>query len=80
MAGGRDFADYELMKFKLNHLLSQKKDIEIISGGARGADSLGERYAKERQHCGDKTFTAEAQIQLSLLADEKRKRERGKES
>ena len=49
IAGTRDFQDYELLReyadFKLSNITG---DIEIISGGARGADALGERYARER--------------------------------
>jgi hypothetical protein len=50
IAGGRDFNDYELLKEKVDYILSNKpKDnIEIVSGTARGADILGERYAKEK--------------------------------
>ena len=50
IAGGRDFNDYELLKTKVDNILSQKKKthkIYILSGKARGADSLGERYANE---------------------------------
>lgn len=43
--GSRTFNDYELLKNEVDKYL---EDITcIISGGARGADSLGERYAKE---------------------------------
>ena len=48
LAGGRDFNDYDLLKLKLDFLLQNKTDVEIVSGAARGADSLGERYAKEK--------------------------------
>ena len=51
IAGSRDFSDYELLTIVCDHMLSEKiktNNIVIISGGARGADSLGERYAKER--------------------------------
>lgn len=50
IAGGRDFNDYELLKKKCDYYLSNidKSNIVIISGMARGADSLGERYAQER--------------------------------
>lgn len=48
VAGSRDFNDYDLLVKKLDFLLQNKKDIEIVSGNARGADALGERYAKER--------------------------------
>ena len=49
IAGGRDFDDYALMKRKLDHLFSKRMPDEIVSGGARGADALGEDYSKE---CG----------------------------
>lgn len=46
IAGGRDFNDYDLLMKKVNSLLrNQYEGIEVVSGGARGADSLGERYA-----------------------------------
>ena len=51
VAGSRDFNNYELLKQKCDTLLSQKRlthSIVIISGTARGADRLGERYAAER--------------------------------
>lgn len=52
VAGSRSFTDYSLLERKLDILLSRKVErgepIEIISGGARGADALGERYPRER--------------------------------
>jgi hypothetical protein len=50
VAGSRGFNDYNLLKLKLDSLLRSKTDEEvvIVSGGAYGADQLGERYAKER--------------------------------
>ncbi len=48
IAGGRDFNDYSLLKQKCDIILKEKKNIEIVSGTARGADKLGEKYAKER--------------------------------
>lgn len=51
IAGSRDFNDYSFLKEKLDILLSEiKDDIEIVSGKARGADQLGEKYAKERNY------------------------------
>jgi hypothetical protein len=47
VAGSRDFTDYEFLKSKLDFLL-QNKHAEIVSGTARGADKLGERYAEEK--------------------------------
>lgn len=49
IAGGRDFSDYDLLTKTMNHLLSNiKDDITVVCGKARGADTLGEQYAKER--------------------------------
>lgn len=49
VAGGRDFEDYQYLEESLDSLLSSiGDDIEIVSGHAKGADSLGERYANER--------------------------------
>lgn len=50
IAGGRDFMDYNLLKEKVNKILQEKRvshKIVIISGCARGADTLGLRYASE---------------------------------
>lgn len=41
--GSRGFNDYELVKTTLSSL----NITLLVSGGAKGADSLGERYAKE---------------------------------
>ena len=48
IAGGRDFSDYELLLEKCDYYLTEKTNVEVVSGGAKGADILGERYAKER--------------------------------
>lgn len=49
IAGGRSFSDYERLKRVMDHLLSKtKEEIVIVCGKARGADSLGEQYAKEK--------------------------------
>lgn len=51
IAGSRDFDDYNLLRFKMNYYLRDKifegYTIVVISGTARGADKLGERYAEE---------------------------------
>ena len=48
IAGGRDFNDYALLSDTMNCLLSNiKEDITVVCGQARGADTLGEQYAKE---------------------------------
>lgn len=48
IAGGRDFNDYDLLCRKADKILSRQSEIEIVSGTAKGADKLGERYAEER--------------------------------
>jgi hypothetical protein len=49
VAGGRDFDDYCLLCSSLEKLLSNKTptQIEIVEGGARGADRMGRWYAKD---------------------------------
>lgn len=48
IAGGRDFADYGLLQAKCDQFFREKPPTAIISGAARGADTLGARYARER--------------------------------
>lgn len=55
IAGSRSFNNYKLLKEKMDFFLKNKIDknrpyfnIEIVSGTARGADTLGEKYAKEK--------------------------------
>lgn len=53
IAGSREFDDYDLLCSKCDYYLSRKLQdptctVVIVSGHARGADSLGERYAQER--------------------------------
>ena len=57
IAGSRDFDDYVMLCEHCDRLLSQKvatHQIVIISGEARGADTLGERYAHERGYAVEK--------------------------
>ena len=48
VVGSRTFEDYDLFQRKVDHLLGARTDIEIVSGGAAGADFLAERYANDR--------------------------------
>lgn len=48
IAGSRDFNDYDLLKSTLDLYNFDPQKHEIVSGCAQGADSLGEKYAKER--------------------------------
>lgn len=47
IAGSREYTNYEELKGTLKGILKGYKDITIISGGAKGVDRLGERYAEE---------------------------------
>lgn len=52
IAGGRDFHDYidldSAVTMYIGSIFEWPYDITIISGCAKGADSLGERYANQR--------------------------------
>ena len=47
VAGSRNFNDYKLLCEKLTNLLRNIKHPVIVCGEARGADTLGKRYAEE---------------------------------
>lgn len=51
VAGTRTFTDYQYVKDKIEDLLESKslssKEIEIITGGSRGVDTLAERWSRE---------------------------------
>ena len=47
VAGTRYFEDYNKVKETLDNLLEKNILTSIISGGAKGADFLGEKWAKE---------------------------------
>lgn len=57
IAGSRSFDNYDKLCKEVDEFISMQmffaglgayksKEVEIVSGGARGADKLGERYAK----------------------------------
>lgn len=50
IAGSRSFCDFHMLCEKCDTVLANKKpeEIVIVSGAAKGADNLGERYAHER--------------------------------
>jgi ABC-type enterochelin transport system substrate-binding protein len=48
IAGGRNFRDYDKLKESCDNILVNQKEVEIVSGTAAGADTLGERYAQEK--------------------------------
>lgn len=47
IVGYRDFLDYTLFTIFVEKVVNVKTIDAIISGGARGADALAKRYAKE---------------------------------
>lgn len=53
VVGGRDCDNYEFVRENLLHVIREELgiddlvDVVIVSGGARGADSLAQRFAKE---------------------------------
>lgn len=51
IAGSRHFSNYDLLKQRVQEVLDQSGikmyELEVVSGGANGADKLGERFAKE---------------------------------
>jgi len=52
IAGGRDFCDIEELIKNADKLLTniRKNHIEVVSGGAKGADRMGEVYANMRRY------------------------------
>ena len=53
VAGSRDFDDYDLLEHTISEYLTNRHKmsmnymhVEIVSGTARGADKLGEKFAK----------------------------------
>lgn len=47
IAGTRSFDDYNLLREKCDFFFQKKKPTAIVCGEARGADTLGKRYAME---------------------------------
>jgi len=51
IAGSRGYSDYKDFSHWLDLCFAKvKQPIEIVSGGAIGPDSMGERYARENGH------------------------------
>lgn len=48
VVGSRSFNNYTLMEQYLDKEIGDRKDITIISGGAKGADTLAIDYAKSK--------------------------------
>lgn len=62
VAGSRDYDNYaemcDVLDFLLKNQVAQNREIVIVSGGARGADSLAETYALNH-NCKLKIFPAD---------------------
>ena len=50
IAGGRDFNDYAKLVQTCTKAMLEFEAFEVVSGGANGADKLGERFAKEWEY------------------------------
>lgn len=48
IAGSRNFDNFIFLMNCIDFLLEESEEVTIISGGARGADNLGEQYASMR--------------------------------
>ena len=48
VAGSRNFDCYWLLESKLDFYIGDHQLVQIVSGTARGADQLGEKYAENR--------------------------------
>lgn len=80
MCGGRDFQDYRLVEEVLDYADEKGGILFVITGGARGADALAERWCRERgrlcavvraawQHHGKWAGPARNQAMLGLGAE-----------
>jgi len=47
IAGSREFSDFNLLREKCEEIISSE-EVEIVSGTAKGADKMGEEYAKAK--------------------------------
>lgn len=59
IAGTRTFKNYELLERCVNNLTQRMGTFTIISGGAEGADSLGEAYAKRNGFSEPEVYEAD---------------------
>ena len=51
VAGSREFNDYEFLKSKLDEIVADENNVEIVCGMSKGADLLGKQYGEERNFC-----------------------------
>ena len=50
IAGSRSFNNYDLLAKVMDKVTANLDAVTIVSGAARGADTLGERWANEHNH------------------------------
>ena len=50
VVGSRGFNDYDFLKKSINKIIKDKYIKQFISGGAKGADKLAEKYALENKY------------------------------
>lgn len=72
IAGGRDFDDFRFLCKKCMAKLQNKTEVVIVSGTAKGADQLGEKFAK---FIGYEIKQFPANWELGLIAGMLRNRE-----
>ena len=48
VCGGVHFNDYDMLKSKLDQLITQYEYVTLVSGHAKGADTLAEKYAADK--------------------------------
>ena len=50
IVGSRTFTNYNTLKKSMDEIVKNKEDVTIVSGGAKGADTLGAAYSVEVLH------------------------------
>lgn len=50
VGGTRTFADYELLCSKLDAYTAELERLVVVTGAAKGADTLAEKWAADRRH------------------------------
>ena len=58
VCGGCHYNDYEVFKNQLDQVLAEYENVTLVSGHAKGVDTMAERYASEKK-IPIKVFSAE---------------------
>lgn len=58
VCGDREYSDYEVFKSQLSQVLAEYENVTLVSGHAKGVDTMAERYALEK-NIPIKVFPAE---------------------